>query len=145
MDSCPSFLLLPHPSAEHPLERLMIPIKNPFSSILYVWRASMLYSVILWRRRLKYRLYLVSQSALCRLLSIPAVHCKMRWILCRLMKRVTQLSLMLFFATCDAKFWITRLVGGRPLLVSPIIYLTSSSSCCGLSFRWLTALTAHNV
>lgn len=50
------------------------------------------------------------------------------------MKRVTQLSLTGSGATDDAKFLIISLVGGIWRAVSSSIYLTSSSSCCGVSF-----------
>jgi hypothetical protein len=38
-----------------------------------------------------------------------------------------------FLATCCVKFWIISFVGRRPLSISPMIYLASSSSCWGLS------------
>jgi hypothetical protein len=65
-------------------------------------------------------------------------------MLCRPMKRVTQLSLTGLLATSEAKFCIKALVGGKPCLVSLVIYRTSSYSCCSSSLRWLIDLPAFD-
>jgi len=92
----------------------------------------------------EYRLYLATESAWWRSLSMPAVHFEMRWMLCRLKKWVTQLSLTGFAATPEAKFCIRAFVGGKPCFVSLAIYRTSSCSCWSPSLRWLIALLAFD-
>jgi hypothetical protein len=72
---------------------------------------------------------------------MAVVHFEMRWISCRLMKQVTQLSPSSVLATKEEKFLIISLVGGRPLFVSPLMYCTSSNSCWGLSFCCFESLT----
>src|SRR5690349_19544919 len=64
------------------------PIMKPFSSILYIWRCSILYSFILSCNSRKYCVYLSPESAWWRTRSIPELHLEMRWMLFLEMKRV---------------------------------------------------------
>jgi hypothetical protein len=92
---------------------------------------------------LKYSLYFSYESALCRLLSIPVLHLGERVFLCLFKNCETQDFPTSFFATTEAKFCIMALVGGRPLLVKSLLYLTSSSSCCVLRFFRSCAASTH--
>ena len=55
-------------------------------------------------------------------------------MLCQLIKRVTQLSLIGSLATTKAKFCIISLIGSKYYFISPLIYLISSTSYYKLSF-----------
>jgi hypothetical protein len=68
----------------------------------------------------------------------------MSWMLCQLMERVTQLSLIGFLAIVDAKFRISR-VGGKWRAVSSSMYSSSFRSCCGLHSCLLLNLVAYDI
>ena len=59
-------------------------------------------------------------------------------------KRVTQVSETSTPAISFAKFLIIALVGGKWRTVRPSMYVTSSSSCCGVSLRCAIALSSHD-
>ena len=64
-------------------------------------------------------------------------------MLYQLIKRVTQLLLIGFLATTNAKFYIISLIDSKCRFVSPLIYLTSSISCCRLSFCCIVACSSR--
>ncbi|KAF2690925.1 hypothetical protein K458DRAFT_455130 [Lentithecium fluviatile CBS 122367] len=109
------------------------PIKNPFSSILYVCRLSISYCSILRLRSSKYSVYLKAESALKRLRSRPNAQCKTISSLCRATKRSTQFLPHGFWAIWDAKFRIIGREGGSPRSQRSFIYFISCFSCVVLS------------
>ena len=116
------------------LER--IPIKNPFSSMLYIYCGSILYCSIFFLNSSKYNEYLNAESALERLWSRPIVHFETSstWWRCR--KRETHSFPISLWQISCAKFWIMCLLGGRPRAHKRSMYLTKDFSCWSLRFRW---------
>jgi hypothetical protein len=117
-------------------------IAKPFLSILYVLRSSMSYSSIFPCSKLKYSLYLYSESALWRTRLSLALYLVVRLMCWRCRKRVTQASDASYFPTALAKFRTISRVGGKPRSVYLSMYTTSSDSCCGLSSCCSSALAA---
>ena len=95
------------------------------------------------RKSLKYREYLKAKSARFRKALMLAVYRDIRSILCRLIKRDTQVLPASLPAISDAKFRIICLEGGSPLAQSPSIYNTSSFSYIVLSNRLFSHFLAR--
>ena len=112
-------------------ELLIAPSMKPFSSILYVFSASMSYSTILCCNRSKYSLYSPHESACSHWWSMLVLQADISRDERRLMKRVTQLSFSCSLAIADAKFPTISRVGAGRRLLSSSIYLTSSPFAVG--------------